>query len=111
MRNRLLNDPCVDLQELVTPSECGAGCDAPSTLTSLPNVNYLSLLPSYFVSLAQKLHQFGVRSLKSTFLTGFCIFPFRLKAFIQWLSMVDILNSAVQAIICHAEIELDEMTN
>ena len=30
---------------------------------------------------------------------------------LQWLSTVDILNSAVQAIICHAEIELDEMTD
>ena len=57
MRNCLPNDPCVDLQELVTPS---AGCDAPCTSTSLPPVNYLSLLPpSYFVKLAQKLHQLG----------------------------------------------------
>ena len=97
------------LQELDTPSIRG-GCDAP-TLASLLLVNCQSLLTSHFVSLAQKLHQFGVRSLKSTFLTGFCIFPFRLKAFIQWLSTVDILNSAVEAIICHTEIQLDKMTD
>ena len=51
------------------------------------------------------------RFLKSTFLNGFCIFQFRLNAFIQWLSMLDILNSAVQAIICHTEIQLDKMTD
>ena len=45
------------LQELDTPSIRG-GCDAP-TLASLLPVNCLSLLASYFVSFARKLHQLG----------------------------------------------------
>ena len=63
-----------------------------------------------FRLIALKLHKWGAL-LKFHIFTGFYFFPSGLKAFMQWLSRVDILNSAVQAIICHTETQLDKMTD
>ena len=92
-----------------SPPQQGAMPPAPQLLC-LPSIICHFFPPHTLWSLHRNCISWG-RSLKATFLTGFCIFSFRLMAFIQWLSTVDILNSAVQAIICHTEIELDKMTD
>ena len=111
MRNCLSNDPCMDLQPYtsLSPPQYVEGAMPPPWLLCFPSIA-CHFLPHTLCPLHGNCISWG-RFLKSTFLNGFCIFQFRLNAFIQWLSMLDILNSAVEAIICHTEIQLDKMTD